>query len=177
MANKMYEESSIQDIANAIREKNGNADTYKVSQMGDAIRDIPTKVYHGEVVSTVSGGGKYVVLAKDDWLAEHRTDETLFVRAEFVHERVAYTVAKSWAQNTVHLFLYNTTTAHQAFLRYNQNVLESYNYIEHKIHDNTTLTSGVGRLHITEDGELRCYANSSNYAIRPGKYVVKIEWS
>ena len=38
MANKVYEESHIQDIANAIREKNGTSNTYLVSEMGDAIR-------------------------------------------------------------------------------------------------------------------------------------------
>ena len=51
MANKLYQESAIQDIAAAIREKNGTADTYKVADMGNAVRsiqggnkDIPT--YH-----------------------------------------------------------------------------------------------------------------------------------
>lgn len=38
MANKLYNETSIQDIAMAIREKNGLEDKYNVSQMGDAIR-------------------------------------------------------------------------------------------------------------------------------------------
>lgn len=42
MANKLYEESSIQDIADAIREKNGGTATYTVSQMGAAVRAIPT---------------------------------------------------------------------------------------------------------------------------------------
>lgn len=40
MANKLYEESSVQAIADAIREKNGTNTTYKVSEMGDAIRSI-----------------------------------------------------------------------------------------------------------------------------------------
>lgn len=40
MANKLYEESYIQDIADAIREKNGTSTTYKVSQMGAAVRAI-----------------------------------------------------------------------------------------------------------------------------------------
>lgn len=40
MSKKLYEESSIQDIANAIRGKNGSADTYKVSEMAAAINDI-----------------------------------------------------------------------------------------------------------------------------------------
>ena len=40
MANKLYQESDIQDIAAAIREKNGTANTYKVADMGNAVRAI-----------------------------------------------------------------------------------------------------------------------------------------
>lgn len=40
MANKIYEESHIQAIADAIRYKNGTSNAYLVSQMGDAIRAI-----------------------------------------------------------------------------------------------------------------------------------------
>ena len=38
MSKKLYEESSIQDIATAIREKNGTTTKYKVSEMADAVR-------------------------------------------------------------------------------------------------------------------------------------------
>lgn len=40
MAKKLYEESSIQDIANAIREKNGEVTAYKIREMGAAIREL-----------------------------------------------------------------------------------------------------------------------------------------
>lgn len=40
MANKLYEETDIQNIANAIREKAGTADTFKVSEMANAISNI-----------------------------------------------------------------------------------------------------------------------------------------
>ncbi len=40
MAKKLYEEASVQDIAVAIREKTGGAETYKVAQMGNAVRGI-----------------------------------------------------------------------------------------------------------------------------------------
>lgn len=42
MALKLYNESDIQDIADAIRGKNGSSDTYTVSQMAQAIDDIPS---------------------------------------------------------------------------------------------------------------------------------------
>lgn len=42
MANKLYEEASVQAIANAIRSKNGTTTTYKIGEMGDAIRNLPS---------------------------------------------------------------------------------------------------------------------------------------
>lgn len=42
MAMKLYSDNDISDIADAIRSKNGSSDTYKVSQMADAILAIPT---------------------------------------------------------------------------------------------------------------------------------------
>lgn len=44
MANGLYEENDIQDIAEAIREQNGTAETYNVSEMGDAIRSLGTPI-------------------------------------------------------------------------------------------------------------------------------------
>lgn len=38
MAKKLYEEASVQDIANAIREKTGGATKYKIVEMGAAVR-------------------------------------------------------------------------------------------------------------------------------------------
>lgn len=42
MANKLYEESAIQNIANAIRSVSGSSDTYKVVDMATAIEGIST---------------------------------------------------------------------------------------------------------------------------------------
>ena len=40
MSKKLYEEASVQAIANAIREKNGEVTTYKIAEMAAAIADI-----------------------------------------------------------------------------------------------------------------------------------------
>ena len=42
MALKLYEESSVSNIADAIRTKNGESDTYKIGEMAAAILAIPT---------------------------------------------------------------------------------------------------------------------------------------
>ena len=55
---KLYEEASVQDIAAAIREKTGGTGTYKIAQMGDAVRAItggiePAKTSWQNVTDTV----------------------------------------------------------------------------------------------------------------------------
>ena len=57
MANKLYEENQIIDIANAIREKNGTDNQYLVSQMGDAIRAIEVSENIPDVELTVVDSG------------------------------------------------------------------------------------------------------------------------
>lgn len=55
MSNKLYEENDIQNIANAIRNKNGTEDTYKVSQMPTAIDSI-------EVIESATAEGESLSL-------------------------------------------------------------------------------------------------------------------
>jgi len=43
MSKKLYEESNVRGIADAIREQNGTQDSYTVAQMGNAIRAIHTQ--------------------------------------------------------------------------------------------------------------------------------------
>lgn len=51
MANKLYDDTSIKAIADAIRSKNGKTDTYTVAEMAGAINDIPA----GAVLSKSNG--------------------------------------------------------------------------------------------------------------------------
>lgn len=55
MAKKLYEESLIRDIANAIREKNGTTTKYKVAEMGAAVTALPNEdtITHADIPSYV----------------------------------------------------------------------------------------------------------------------------
>lgn len=55
MSKKLYEESSIRDIANAIRVKNGTTTKYKVAEMGAAVTALPSKdtITHADIPSYV----------------------------------------------------------------------------------------------------------------------------
>ncbi len=170
MANKLYEENSISDIAEAIRSINGKKDTYTVSQMGEAIRSV-RKVYTGTIAEIILGSSAYTVLAKDDFLKEHRADENLFVRVEFDVEPQPYTIAKNWGVNTPYEVMPVSET--QTAYRYDGSATRNL------AHPNCTFASdapsGVGSVLISEEGELRIYSSSSNYAIRPSAYTVVVE--
>ena len=54
MAQKLYTEDYIQDIADAIREKNGEVTKYTVQDMGAAVRLITTGLLATEVTVNTS---------------------------------------------------------------------------------------------------------------------------
>lgn len=58
MAKKLYEESNIKSIANAIREKNGKTAKYKVNEMAAAIQDIKIEL-PSNALNNVTGGNDY----------------------------------------------------------------------------------------------------------------------
>ncbi len=55
MSKKIYEESNIQDIASAIRAKNGTQNTYTTGQMAEAIRNIETQPDLEELSASENG--------------------------------------------------------------------------------------------------------------------------
>lgn len=64
MAKKLYEESNISAIANAIRLKNGSQDTYTTSEMADAIEDIETSGIL--ITKSIIENGTYNALLDDN---------------------------------------------------------------------------------------------------------------
>lgn len=55
MGNKLYNEDSVQNIANAIRAVNGSSTTYKIGEMANAISSISTGLDWGELGYDTSG--------------------------------------------------------------------------------------------------------------------------
>lgn len=89
MAKKLYEESSVSDIAVAIREKNGLSTTYNVSEMGPAIRAIPTsstsgdRIKHGDIPDYIKDAA--LTLAKK--VKEKQTPGTItFISMSDAHQ-------------------------------------------------------------------------------------------
>ncbi len=78
------------DIANAIREKNSTADTYKPEEMADAIRSLPTgaaDVKRWEITLAGITPNSNGVVLQDDWLREHFSDANLCFQLRKVSDR------------------------------------------------------------------------------------------
>lgn len=89
MTKKLYPEESVSDIAAAIREKNGLSTTYNISEMGPAIRDIPTsstsgdRIKHGDIPDYI----KDAALALAKKVKEKQTPGTItFISMSDAHQ-------------------------------------------------------------------------------------------
>ena len=60
MANVLVEETSLSNIASAIREKSGGSATYKPGEMAAAISNLPTGGSSEDEILTRDGSGEYV---------------------------------------------------------------------------------------------------------------------
>jgi hypothetical protein len=97
MSNKLYEESSIQAIADSIRAKNGSSDTYTVAEMAAAIDDIPTggTVYE----ETWSSQGLTYTLTSDGTLKITATND-VFIGHPDIIRNIIYCIKKIDATDT-----------------------------------------------------------------------------
>lgn len=85
MAKKLYEEASVQDIANAIREKNGGSATYKLGEMAAAVAALPSKdtITHADIPS----GIKSLALSIAEKVEQVQTPESItFLAASDAHQ-------------------------------------------------------------------------------------------
>ena len=94
MTKKLYPEESVSDIAAAIREKNGLSTTYNISEMGPAIRDIPTsstsgdRIKHGDIPDYIKDAAlalakKVKEKQKINYCYENKaSNEILFIKLE-----------------------------------------------------------------------------------------------
>ena len=85
MANKLYEEASVQSIADAIRSKNGTTTKYKIGEMGNAIRAIPNKdnITHADIPDYVKAEALEVAKKVE---AVRTSDSIVFIAASDAHQ-------------------------------------------------------------------------------------------
>lgn len=138
------------------------------------------RFFQGEIVSTVIGSNAYAVLCNDPIIAEHFYDPNLWIKVRFDIASTPYTVAETWGFNnnsgTNSDVTYRTG---QQVMRYNSSGDRNRNQMGIAINGVNEIgaTKGVGRIEITQTGEVRIHSSSKNFAIRPSKYTVEVNWN
>ena len=96
MAKKLYEEASVQDIAKAIREKNGGTTKYTIGEMGTAIAALPIKdtITHADIPSYVKAEALAVA---EKVKAVMKADSIVFLAISDLHHTGAQ--VDSWQTN------------------------------------------------------------------------------
>ena len=139
------------------------------------------RFFQGEIVSTVIGRAAYAVLCNDPIIAEHFYDPNLWIKVRFDIESTSYTVIETWGFNTsvTYTDVDILDRAGQQVMRYNISGERNRNVMGQAINGVNEIGAsvGVGRIEITQTGEVRIYAGSENYAIRPSKYTVEVNWN
>lgn len=137
------------------------------------------RFFQGEIVSTVIGSNAYAVLCNDPIIAEHFYDPNLWIKVRFDIASTKYTVVETWGFNTSSEYADVLNRSGQQVLRYNSSGDMNINRMGQAINGVNEIgaTKGVGQIEITQTGEVRIYSRSTNFAIRPSKYTVEVNWN
>ena len=110
MANKLYNDTSVKAIADAIRAKNGTTNTYTIDEMAGAINDIPTgevnaKFFTFSSAEPVANQNIKIVSADPD-VAAHYTDPNAMITVRKMTNNS--TMGLVFVMNSNHTFGNNT---------------------------------------------------------------------
>ena len=148
MANKLYNDTSVKAIADAIRAKNGTTNTYTIAEMAGAINDIPTgnvnaKFFTFSSPEAVANQNVKIVSADPD-IAAHYTDSNAMITVRKMTNNS--TNGLVFLMNSNHIFGNNTGV-----------------YMNYNVGDNTTANAAapIKTNLATESNAISIFCNSS----------------
>lgn len=130
--------------------------------------------------AAVSGGGNYVtVVSGDETLKQVRSAETLVVI--YRTAGTANCVKSGIGIRTRYLLPirnYDVTSVsvYQGVDRLQRDDEHNPQQTTYALDDDTSLTTGSGRIYITPEGDLRIYGNTNSYPIPAGEIIVDVLW-
>jgi hypothetical protein len=168
MARVLINESNLENIADAIRGKNGSSDTYLPSQMASAISNISAGLDIKKLTATVSADktSTYTMIT-DPQLLKARNSPNGFVLMRYMGLAAATAELMFWFTANFNIG-YGTNTAYNSLVlratangsiqgNFNTNGLEGDNY--------------NGHINITSSGGLILY-NNATYPLKAGDYEI-----
>lgn len=181
MAKVAITKSLLDSLAQHINAKAGTTGAKTIAQMQAAVDGIATadanhlRFTHNNP-SAVSGGGNYVtIVAGDGTLKQVRSLDSLFVVYSATGTASCTKSGCLWhsAENVI-------ITADEGSLGTTKRFNSSGGYSNApqicRADDSANISTGSGRIYITEDGDLRIYGNTNGYPILAGEIVVDVIW-
>lgn len=179
MGKYVIDDETLQRMADITRALTGTNGEMTPMQMVGKLGEIRVRRFDGEYTGEdLNGFGKYLALLTSDELKEHRNDEDLRVTVHFHHkEFVEKTVKMVIAGNLKTLNKGDKDTgSYQKVTRWAESNLLNEAEPNYRLDDDSELSSMCGHTYITQEGELRVYANANGYYIRACKWTVIVEW-
>lgn len=132
--------------------------------------------YEYDNPTAVSGSGSYItVVSGDDTLKRVRSLDTLLVVYRMTG--TVSCIKSGLGTNALAAYaLHNYNTNCQAAIRLDADGDASANGTPYAVDDDTSISNGSGRIHITPEGDLRIYGNTNAYPILAGKVTVDVIW-
>ena len=158
---------------------NGTYDVTSKASASVAVRN-GTNNRHYETTnpSTVISYGNYVVIATDPILATVRSYTSLSIRIVGPGTLLDICTKSTYASNSsVRGVVFEGAPRFIATNRCKGSETgATMNKVDYPVNNDTNVTSGSGRIYITESGELRWYSNTSGFPILAGSIVADVFW-
>lgn len=175
MGQKFYDESDVQSIANAIRSKNSAQNIYTVSQMAAAIAAIPTGVTSCIIAThtctSAKGNQNVTLISNNAFIAQNYNDSKAFALVVKTSNLLNNGIVLFFNTNQQFgvLSTSNSTPVYGWFGGNNGTVTGSANRITTTL---DTVSTTVGHMYATANGDLVVRAGSTGNAFQTGDYFI-----
>ena len=175
MANKLYNDTSVKAIADAIRAKNGTTNTYTIGEMAGAINDIPTggsdvnaKFFTFSSPEAVANKNVKIISADPD-VAAHYTDPNAMITVRKMTNNS--TNGLVFLMNSNHTFGNNTGV----YMNYNVTAETSSNAAA-PIKTNLATESNAISVFCNSSGDVFVHCNRQQNNFGGAEYLITFTW-
>ena len=169
MANKLYNDTSVKAIADAIRAKNGTTNTYTIGEMAGAINDIQTGEVNAKFFTFSSpepvANQNVKIISADPDIAAHYTDPNAMITVRKMTNNS--TNGLVFLMNSNHLFANNTGV----YMNYNLNANAAQ-----PIKNNLSTETDYISIFCNSSGDVFVHCNRQQNNFGGADYLITFTW-
>ena len=169
MANKLYNDTSVKAIADAIRAKNGTTNTYTIGEMAGAINNIPTGAVNAKFFTFSSpepvANQNVKIISADPDIAAHYTDPNAMITVRKMTNN--NTNGLVFLMNSNHTFGNNTGV----YMNYNLNANAAQ-----PIKTNLATETNYMSIFCNSSGDVFVHCNRQQNNFGGANYLITFTW-